>query len=69
MISEILYANARRRICAGEVLEYTLSQLSALPWKNNLVVARTLEVRAGVRESRFSCSRWKNGPRWLANSC
>ncbi len=43
MISEILYANVRRRISAGEVLEYTLSQLSALPWKDNVVVARTYQ--------------------------
>lgn len=33
MISEILYANVRRKCLASEVLEYTLSQLSALSWK------------------------------------
>jgi len=43
MISEILNANVRRRISAGEVLEYTLSQLSALPWKDNVKVASNLE--------------------------
>ena len=38
MISEILYANVRRRCPASEVLEYTLSQLSALSWKGIVTV-------------------------------
>ena len=43
MISEILYANVRRKAWAREVLEYTLSQLSALPWKEKVTVRSQLE--------------------------
>ena len=47
MISEILYANVRRRVRAAEVLEYTMSQLSALPWKDRVKVESFLESPGG----------------------
>ncbi len=47
MISEILYATVRRRVQATEVLEYTMSQLSALPWKDHVKVGSPIDGKSG----------------------